>query len=161
MTNQLNKNSALALAAARAMLGWLMLYAGLTHLLDLKFSAAGYITQAKTFVDFYAWLAQPAFLPAVNFLNVWGLTLLGVSLILGIGVRFSSVLGAVLMLLYYFPVLDFPYVARGFLVDQHIIYASVLIFFATIKAGRYYGLENWCENLPICRNYKGLHKFWG
>jgi thiosulfate dehydrogenase [quinone] large subunit len=89
-------------------------------------------------------------LPTVSFVNKWGLTLLGISLILGIGVRLSSILGAVLMLLYYFP-LGFPYPdAHSFIVDDHIIYALVLIMFAVFKAGRTWGLEEWCSNLPIC-----------
>ncbi len=161
MINQLNKNSALALLAVRLAVGWLMFYAGITKVLAPSWSAAGYLTHAKTFAGFYAWLAQPGILPVTNFINEWGLTLLGVSLIFGIGVRFSSVLGAALMMMYYFPANSFPFVEHGFLVDEHVIYASVLIFFAAIKAGRYYGLESWCENLPVCRNYKGLHKFWG
>ena len=67
---------------------------------------------------------------------------MGVSLILGIFVRMSSVLGAVLMLLYYFPILEFPYVGHSFLVDEHIIYALALIMFASLRVERLWGLEN-------------------
>jgi uncharacterized membrane protein YphA (DoxX/SURF4 family) len=37
-------------------------------------------------------------LPITNFINAWGLTILGISLILGIGVRLFSILGAILMI---------------------------------------------------------------
>jgi thiosulfate dehydrogenase [quinone] large subunit len=70
----------------------------------------------------------------VNFVNEWGLTLLGISLILGIGVRFSSALGVVLMLLYYFPILKFPYPnPHSYLIDNPTIYGLVLVFFAASK----------------------------
>jgi len=72
-----------------------------------------------------------------------------------------SFFGAILMLAYYFPVLEFPKVEHGFIVDEHIIYASVFLFFAAVRAGRYYGLDNWCANLPICRKYSRLHKILG
>ena len=138
-----------------------MFYAGITKVLDPAWTATGYLTNAKTFPGFYGWFVSPENIGWVNFLNEWGLTLIGVSLILGLGVRLSSILGAILMLLYYFPVLEFPKVEHGFIVDDHLIYAVVLAFLATVRAGRYYGLDNWCANLPICRKYPRLHKIWG
>ena len=144
--------SKLSLFLLRITIGWFYLYAGITKVIDPTFSAEGYLKTAKTFTAFYGWLASPGILPLTNFISEWGLTLLGISLILGIGVRLSSTLGALLMLLFYLPILDFPYPnAHAFLVDEHIIYIFVLLYFAAIRAGRVYGLENWCSNLPICR----------
>jgi thiosulfate dehydrogenase [quinone] large subunit len=143
-------------------MGWLMFYAGITKVLNPEWSAAGYLKGAKTFAGFYQWLTSPGLLPIVNFVNEWGLTLLGISLILGIGVRLSSILGAVLMLLYYFPVFDFPYPnPHSFIVDDHIIYAVVLLLFASLRAGRTWGLENWCSNLPICSKFPRLREWLG
>src|SRR3989344_6362821 len=141
----------------RLALGWLMFYAGITKIVNPAWTAGGDLANAKTFPGFYAWLAAPGNIGWINFLNEWGLTLIGISLILGLGVRLSSILGIALMLLYYFPVLEFPEVAHGFIVDEHIVYAAVLAFFAAVRAGRYYGLDNWCANLPICRRYPRLH----
>ena len=74
-------------------------------------------------------------------------------------VRLSSVLGAALMMLYYFPVLDFPKIApHSYIVDDHIIYALALLILAAFRAGRIWGLENWCANLPLCRQYPKLRK---
>jgi len=146
----------------RVSVGWMMFYAGITKVLNPDWSAAGYLKGAKTFVGFYQWLISPGILPVINFVNEWGLTLLGLSLIFGVFVRLSSILGAVLMLLYYFPILDFPYPnAHSFVVDEHIIYAFALLLFASIKAGRSYGLENWCSNLPICSKYPKLRNLLG
>lgn len=158
----MTKAQQISLAILRVSLGWVMLYAGLVKVLDPNWSAAGYLQNAKTFSGFFQWFAQPDILPITNFVNEWGLTLLGVSLILGLFVRFSSILGAGLMLLYYFPVLTFPYIApHSFIIDDHIIYALILIFFAIIQAGKHYSLYNWCVNLPICSKVPKLRSWLG
>ncbi len=147
------KSSHVLLTLLRMALGFLFFYAGITKVLNPAWSAAGYLGHAQAFAGFYSWLASPGIIPIINFVNAWGLTLLGVSLILGIGVRLSSILGAVLMLLYYLP-LGFPYPnANAFIVDEHIIYGLTLLFFAAIHAGRIGGLETWCTHLPICRTF--------
>lgn len=139
------------LSLLRISLGWLFFYAGITKVLDPSWSASGFLNNAATFPEFYKWLGSPSILPAVNFLNEWGLTFLGISLVLGVGVRLSGFLGAILMALYYFPGLKFPFLEHGFLVDDHIIYIFVLLFLATSRAGKCYSLENWfsskCPNL--------------
>lgn len=152
----------ISLFLLRISMGWLMFYAGITKVLNPAWSAAGYLKGAKTFVWFYQWLLQPNILPIINFINEWGLTLLGVSLILGVFVRLSSVLGAILMLLYYFPILDFPYPNLfSYIVDEHIIYVLALILLASLRAGRVFGLENWCANLPICSKFPRLRNWLG
>jgi len=132
----------ISLFLLRIAAGWMFFYAGITKVLDPSWSAAGYLRTAKIFAGFYQWLASPEILPITNFMNEWGLTLLGVSLVLGIGVRLSSALGALLMLLYYFPILDFPYPnPHSYIVDEHIIYVFALILLAALRAGRVWGLD--------------------
>ena len=98
----------------------------------------------------------------INFLNEWGLTLIGAALILGIFVRFASFCGMVMMILYYFPILSFPYIApHSYIVDEHVIYALVFLLLAALKAGRVIGLENWCSGLPICRKFPKLRAILG
>lgn len=151
-----------SLVGLRLAMGWLMFYAGVTKIIDPQWSAAGYLNNAKTFAGFFRWFAQPGILPVTNFINEWGLTLLGVSLILGAFVRLSSLFGAMLMLLYYFPVLEFPYIKpHSFIVDDHIVYALVLLYFAAVRAGRVWGLENRCAKLPICSKYPKLREWLG
>ena len=146
----------------RVSLGVMFFYAGITKVINPDWSAAGYLKGAKTFSEFYNFLLQPDMLPIINFINEWGLTLLGASLLLGVFVRLSSKLGALLMLLYYIPILKFPYVGtNSFLVDQHIIYIFSLFLIGELRAGRYWGLEKWCGNLPICSKYPKLREWLG
>ena len=138
----MNKTQKFFLFLLQIAMGWLFLYAGVTKIspgllpqeaLTLDWSAAGYLEGAKTFTGFYHFLTQPNILPIIDIVNQWGLALLGASLILGVFVRLSSILGAVLMILYYLPILDFPYPnPNSLIVDQHIVYAVVLLYFAAL-----------------------------
>tara|TARA_Y100000310_G_C20418489_1_gene685509 strand:- start:395 stop:847 length:453 start_codon:yes stop_codon:yes gene_type:complete len=135
----------------RISLGWLFFYAGITKVLNPEWTAAGYLKGAKTFTGLYQWLASPEILPLTDFFNEWGLTLLGVSLILGVGVRLTAPLGALLMLLYYFPILEFPLVgAHSFIVDEHIVYALALLLLGAMNAGRVWGLEG---RIPLLNRF--------
>ncbi|MBI4433509.1 DoxX family membrane protein [Candidatus Uhrbacteria bacterium] len=150
------------LTLLRVAMGWMLLYAGVTKLMNPAWTAAGYLRNAATFPEFYQWLAQPEHIAWVNASNAWGLTLLGVALLLGIGTRIASVLGVALMMLYYFPVLRFPYPnAHSYIVDEHIVYALVLLVLAAVDAGRMWGLDGWCARLPWCRRYRFLRALLG
>lgn len=154
-------NPKLILFLTRLSLGWVMFYAGVTKIMNPNWSAAGYLKGAKTFPDFFQSLTDPSVLPIINLVNEWGLTLLGVSLILGVGVRLSSVLGAVLMMMYYFPALDFPKIGTtSYIVDDHIIYALVLLYFAAIRAGRVMGMEEWFANKFFAKS-RGIQNILG
>ena len=142
--------------------GWMFFYTGITKILNPAWTSAGYLKGAKTFVVFYNALLSPSILPIVDFINEWGSLLLGISLIFGVFVRLSSFFGAVLMLLYYFPILDFPYPnPYSFIIDEHIIYALILILFAVLRVGRIYGLEEKCANLSICSKFPKLREWLG
>lgn len=128
----------------RLAMGFLFLYAGLSKVMNPAWSAEGFLKGAKTLAPLFQWFALPGNIGWVNFLNEWGLTLLGVSLILGVCVRLSSKLGILLMLLYYVPQLDgFRPDAHSLIVDEHIIYIGVLALFAAFRVGRFWGFDGW------------------
>lgn len=131
------------LSLLRISLGGVFIYAGITKILNTEWSAAGYLENAKSFTDFYAWLASPEHIEIVNILNEWGLLLIGIGLLFGIATKYASIAGIILMLLYYFPILDFPYVGdHSFLVDDHIIYALLLVLIIKTKAGKFNSLSS-------------------
>lgn len=152
----------ISLFLLRLSLGWLFFYAGITKVLNPAWSAAGYLKGAKTFPEFYHWLITPDILPITNFLNEWGLTLIGVAIILGICVRMAGILGALLMILYYFPILVFPKIGTtAYLIDEHIIFAIGFLLLVAFKAGKIWGLEQWCSALPICKRFPKLRHLLG
>jgi len=137
----------IALFLLRVSLGWLYFYAGISKVMNPEWSAAGFLKGAKTFAPFYQAMLHPSVLPFVDFLNEWGLTLLGVSLLIGCLVRVSTYAGAALMALYYLPILDFPYPnSHAFLVDEHIIYIAALVVLVAFDAGRIWGVDGWLAN---------------
>ncbi len=138
MNNAL-RNTILTLRVAT---GWLFLYAGLSKILNPQWSAAGYLKSAQTLPGLYAWLASAQNIGWVNFLNEWGLTLIGLALILGIFTRYAAWAGMAMMALYYLPVLHFPYVgANSYLVDEHVFYVLSLLIIIFGRAGNHWGLD--------------------
>ena len=133
----------MAITVLRVLLGWLFFYAGVTKILDASWTATGFLESAKTFSGFYSFLAHPLLIGLVNVANEWGLTLIGLALIFGFWVRIASLLGIIMMILYYFAANNLPLVANGFLVDQHIIYAAALLVLRYLDAGLYLGLDGW------------------
>lgn len=136
-----------AITITRLMFGWLFLYSGYTKIVNPEWTAAGFLRGAKTFGDLYAWFSLPQNIWWVNGLNEWGQLLIGISLIVGVYVRLSSVMGILLMLLYYFPSLEFPYVEHGFLIDDHIMYAMIFLILLKADAGKYWGLDTWVKSM--------------
>jgi len=138
----------ISLFLLRVSMGILFFWAGYTKLIDPNWSAAGYISGSKTFSGFYSWLLSPSVLPIINFLNEWGLTLIGIALLLGIFVRLASVSGFIMMWLYYFP----GYPPEHGLVDEHIIYSAAFLVLMAFGAGQILTLNSWIQTR--------LHPMW-
>ncbi len=82
-----------------------------------------------------------------------GLLAIGVALILGIGMRIAAASGAVMLVMMWSAVLP-P--ANNPFMDDHIIYALVLVGLALIGAGRTLGLGRAWERLPLVQRYPVL-----
>lgn len=135
----------------RISLGWVFLWAGIRQVfMTSGWSAGQFLAGAKTFPAFFALFTDPTILPIISFLVKWGHLLLGISLMLGVAVRLSGTIGAVLMMLYYFPRLDFPYVGgvQYFIVEYHLVYAMGYAYLAATRAGEVWGLQHIVETLP-------------
>ncbi|HEX8931802.1 MAG TPA: DoxX family membrane protein [Patescibacteria group bacterium] len=134
----------------RIAIGWLMLYAGWEKISAAHFSAAGYLKGAQSLTGLYSWFAQPGNIGWVSFLVEWGLLLIGIALIIGAVVRLASVLAAVMMVLFYFPILTFPHVgANYFIVDDHVIFFVVFVLLAIAHAGRFWGLDKKLQHTAL------------
>ena len=132
----------------RAAIGWHFLYEGLIKLFAEKWSAASYLNNTFGFLSgFYHWLAaSPARLSAVDFLNVWGLILIGLALFLGLYAKWASIGGALLLILYYFAYPPFGVSLLGgdgtvYIINPLFIEAAILVFFFCFKE-KGYGLSN-------------------
>ena len=148
------------LAVIRLSLGWVFLWAFLDKLFGLGHATPserawinggspteGFLANSPTgpFKGFYNDLAGLAW---VDWLFMIGLAAIGVALILGVGMRVAAAAGTVLLLMMWTAVLP-P--ANNPFMDDHLIYALVLILLAVANAGRYYGLGRWWERTALVR----------
>jgi thiosulfate dehydrogenase [quinone] large subunit len=141
-----------ALLLLRLGIGWYFLYAGITKLIDPTWTADGYIKGAQGCLKpLYVFFGSTNVLPFINILNEWGLTLIGVALILGVATRFSAVCGILLMALYYLA-LPFPHPdAHALIVDDHIVFITIFLTLIAFKN------DDRLSFLPALRN--SLPKF--
>ena len=138
----------LVITILRMAIGWHFLYEGLVKLFAENWSAEGFLNNTHGFLSgFYHWLTvSPGRLAAVDFLNVWGLILIGLALFLGIFIKWSSLCGALLLVLYYFAYPPFGISLLGgdgtvYVVNQLFIEAAGLVFLFFYKETGY-GLDN-------------------
>ncbi|MBI4232536.1 DoxX family membrane protein [Candidatus Peregrinibacteria bacterium] len=137
----MNSPQKVALLLLRLGLGWFFFYSGLSKFLNPEFTAAGFLEGAKSMQPIYEWFSSSTNIGWVNFLNIWGQMAIGAGLMAGLLVRPASFFGILLMLLYYFPGLEFPYIEHGFLVDSHILYIFAFLVLYTFRAGEVWGLD--------------------
>lgn len=89
----------------------------------------------------------------VDWMFMIGLLAIGVALLLGIGVRIAAVAGAVLLVLMWSASL--PPQSNIFM-DDHIIYALVLLGLAVVGAGNTLGLGHWWTQTSLVRRFPWL-----
>lgn len=150
----MKKYSVYLFSILRILIGWHFLYEGVTKLLTPGWTSKFYLLGSRwIFADlFHAMASSPAIIKIVDFMNVWGLILIGLSLIVGLLVRWSSIAGAFLLLLYYIaypPLLGYSFgaITEGNYqwVDKNLIELVMLIVFATLPVGYLFGFDRWIK----------------
>jgi thiosulfate dehydrogenase [quinone] large subunit len=135
----------------RLLMAWTFLYSASHQVFNPHFSAAGFLAQTKTFHDVYAMFTAPAIDPVLTFLIGYGRLLIGLSLLFGLMVRVSATFGAALLLLYWTAYMDWPFIenTNNFIIDYHVVYATVCVYLIFKRAGHVWGLDAWAEKLPL------------
>jgi thiosulfate dehydrogenase [quinone] large subunit len=142
----MTKSQKVSLLLLRVALGFLFLYAGISKIVNPEWTSAGYLGGAQTWASFYDWLAMAQNIVWVDFINKWGLFLMGAALIIGLATRTVAIFAALLMALYYIPTLNFPYAGlHAYIVDEHIIYIIAFITLIAFNAGSYWGIDGMIE----------------
>jgi thiosulfate dehydrogenase [quinone] large subunit len=150
------------LAGLRLALGWVFLWAFVDKLFGLGFSTpsanswinggsptAGFLGKAATgpFTGFYHSIAGAT---VADILFMAALLGIGAALMLGIGMRIAAASGALLLVLMWTAVL--PPENNPFM-DDHLIYAAVLVLLALLGAGTTLGWgRRWAATSLVRRN---------
>ena len=98
-----NQYQLVSLSLLRLLIGWHLLYEGMAKLSNANWTSAAYLLDSKwIFSGLAKWIVtSPSILGAVDTLNMWGLTLIGLSLMFGLLSRWGCIAGACLISLYY------------------------------------------------------------
>jgi thiosulfate dehydrogenase (quinone) large subunit len=150
-----------ALVLLRVFIGWHFLYEGVAKLQLESWSAAGFLLQSRgPFEGVFRWMADtPAVLEAVNWMNMIGLTAIGLALIVGLLTRFAALAGAFMILLFYLcnpPFIGYyysiPMEGSYLVVNKNLVEMAALLVIAATYSGRYLGLDRIVHGLLSRRN---------
>ena len=138
------------LVTLRILIGWHLLYEGIAKLLNPYWSSAAFLLDAKwIFSGVAEWMvATPSILSLVDNLNIWGLTLIGACLMLGLFGRHVSLAGMLLVLVYYlftpsFWWLEYARPGEGsyLVVNKNLIEACALFVIYLFPTSKIIGLD--------------------
>jgi thiosulfate dehydrogenase [quinone] large subunit len=139
-----------ALVALRMLIGWHFLYEGLAKLTNPYWTSAPYLADSKGWFGplFEGLAASPAAVTVIDALNAWGLTFIGLGLLLGLLARPAIIAGIVVLALYWlaappFPGLEYAMPAEGsyLIVNKVLIELAALVVLLAFPTSRQYGLD--------------------
>jgi thiosulfate dehydrogenase [quinone] large subunit len=145
----------------RVVIGWHFLYEGIAKLTSTTWSASGYLKQARgPFAGLFKWLAaQPNLLANADLITMWGLTIVGVLLILGLFTRLSSIGAIGFLLMFYFATPPFvgyfyslPSEGSYLLVNKNLVELGALIVVLVTGSGQFAGLDRIVHGLLARRS---------
>jgi len=138
------------LVTLRVLIGWHFLFEGISKLINPYWSSAAYLLDSKWL---FAGLAKtivsnPSLLAVSDYVNMWGLTLVGASLLLGLFSRYTTLVGMGFVLLYYIfapPLLGLEYGRPGegsyLIVNKNLIEACALWVLYAFPTSHIIGLD--------------------
>lgn len=142
----------------RMTMAWTFLYAASHQVFVPDFSVVGFLAHTKTWHSVFVVFTTPTMAPITTFLVEYGHLLIGLSLLVGLMVRVSAAFGVMLMIVYWFAHMDWPFIGdtNNFVVDYHLVYAGVLVYLVVRKAGHVFGLDAVAENMKVVREHPVL-----
>ena len=159
------KKTAYCIALIRISMGWTFLWAFFDKLAGLGYateSANSWLNGGSPTVGFLRfgtsgpfaeWYQSIAGQGWVDWLFMLGLAGIGLALIFGAGLRIAAAAGTLLMVMMFTAALP-P--ENNPVVDEHIIYALVLLALPLLDAGRTLGIGRWWSAMPLVQKYRWL-----
>ena len=140
----------LLLSLVRITIGWHFLYEGIAKISADNWSSAPYLSGSRWIFApiFNAMAESPAVTSVVDFMNIYGMILVGLGLLFGFLSRWASAGGAVMLLFYfvaYPPVPGYtasvPVEGSYLWINKTLIEFFVLVAFSFIASGYLFGLD--------------------
>lgn len=103
MNNKYSNPQLWMLVVLRVAIGWHLLYEGIVKVMNPNWSSVGYLMDSRGWFAgiFHSIASNPGMLQVADFLNIWGLILIGLGLVLGLFTRAATIAGIALLGLYY------------------------------------------------------------
>lgn len=149
------------LVILRVLIGWYFLYEGLAKIMSPSWSSYAYLRDSKgIFAPFFTMLTDHAFImDVVNYINIYGLTAIGLCLVLGCFVKYANIGAVVLLSLYYLshpPLIDVHYLIRpegSYLwVDKNLIMLSAVVVLMLFPTSKEIGLDRLIYKKKLSKN---------
>ena len=150
-----NKCQLYGLVTLRVLIGWHFLYEGVSKLINPYWSSAAYLLDSKGPFSGLAEtiVSNPTLLSISDYVNMWGLTLVGASLLLGLFSCYTALIGMGLVILYYLfapPLLGLEYSRPGegsyIIVNKNLIEACALWVIHSFPTSHVIGLDRLLSN---------------
>jgi thiosulfate dehydrogenase [quinone] large subunit len=153
---KLTRSAMIAIAALRVVVGWHFLYEGIAKLTSASWSAAGYMKVSRgPFSALFKWIAgNPQLLDKANVITMYGLTIVGVLLILGLFTRMAALAGIGFVLLFYLcnpPFVGYfysiPTEGSYLIVNKNVVELFALAVILLTRSGLFAGLDRLLHGL--------------
>jgi len=147
---KLSRSAMIAITVLRVVVGWHFLYEGIAKLTSASWSAAGYMKASRgPFATFFHWIAsQPHLLDQANLITMYGLTIVGALLILGLFTRVAALGGLGLVMLFYLcnpPLVGYfysiPSEGSYLIVNKNLVEVCALAVILLTRSGLFAGLD--------------------
>ena len=142
-------NVTLTITLLRILVGWHFLYEGIVKIYNPDWTAYGYLATAQgPFKPFFNLMLGEDILPWINILNMAALSIVGITLILGVYERLGAIIGLGLLAIYYLAQPSFPGLAQVnvegnyWFVNKNLIELVVCVLLFQFPTGHYFGLSN-------------------
>lgn len=135
------------LVMLRVLIGWHFLYEGVIKAYNPSWTAKGYLLSASILKPFFTWLASESLISTIDFLNIAGLIAVGMSLLLGLKVRWGCIAGILLLAFYYLAHPPFSSLPQGpaegsyWVVNKNLIEMAALLVIYQFPLTSVFGLE--------------------
>ena len=145
---KLTKMQGFVLVLLRVLIGWHFLYEGVIKAYNPSWTSRGYLLSASILKPFFTWLAGDSLISVIDNLNIIALIAVGISLLIGIKVKWGCIGGVLLLVLYYFAHPPLPNLPQGpsegsyWLVNKNLVEIAALFVVYQFPLTSLFGLEN-------------------
>ena len=145
---KLTTGQSYSLVLLRILIGWHFLYEGIIKAYNPSWTSKSYLLSASILKPFFAWIAAPSRISVIDTLNIVGLIAVGISLLIGMKVRWGCIGGILLLLLYYLAHPPFPSLPQGpsegsyWIVNKNLVEMAALYVIYEFPLISVFGIEN-------------------